>query len=78
MFSKVKKVMYYILAVLAIIAIIVPYILIYFYLKKSGQTITIYPSFKISKIENTTEIDKNALESGLRIANEILEKAKEN
>lgn len=74
--AKLKEYSSILIAILIIIAFVVPYILLYFYLKKQNKTLTIYPKFEIKSISNQNQIDQNALESGIRVCQEILKKAK--
>ena len=64
-----------IFAVILIIAVIVvPYILLIVYLRKNGQTISIYPKFEIREITRTEDTDVGVLGDAVIHANEILKK----
>ena len=66
------------LAIIIIAIIILPYILLIFYLRSKGQTIEIYPKFKIKNIERNTNINEGILNSAVNHAEEILKKIKSN
>lgn len=74
--TKLKEYSSIIIAILIIIAFVVPYILLYFYLKKKGQELSIYPTVTIKSIKTNSTVDKNALADGLRISQEILKRIK--
>lgn len=73
-----NKILNYILGFFIFILIILPYIIIYFILKKNNQKLQLYPEIKIVKITNENEIDSNLLEEALMISSKILDKIKKN
>jgi uncharacterized membrane protein YukC len=77
-FSKIKGWGVVIIAIIAVLVIIIPYFVAYYYMRKANKIITIYPEFSIREIKNQNEIDMNALAGGLRIGQEIVKKLKGN
>lgn len=73
-FDQIKNIGSILAAVLIIAVIVVPYILLIFYLRKNGQTIEIYPKFRLKEINRSTETDGGALGNAVTHAEEILKK----
>lgn len=72
--EHIKNISSVLIAVLIIAVVIVPYIALIFYLRKNGQTISIYPKFEIKEITRTDETDAGALGDAVTHAEEILKK----
>lgn len=72
--EKVKQYGSTILAILIIIAIIVPLVLILIYLRKNNQTIEIIPKVKIKSITNKNNIDQNVLKDAINVSENILKR----
>ena len=72
--EHVKSISSILAAILIIAVVIVPYILLIFYLRKSGQTISIYPKFEIKSIERTDNVNADVLNDSVRHAEELLKK----
>lgn len=67
-----------VVAVITIILLIAPYIILVFYLRRNGQTIQIYPKFKIKSIDRNENIDSTILENAIKHAEEIYKKIRNN
>ena len=75
---KIKKIGSWIIALSIITLVIVPWIFLYYYLRKQKKTIIIYPKFKVVDIKTKGEenINKDALRRGLEAGEEILRRCK--
>jgi len=69
-----KKFKGWIIGLFVIIIVVVPYIILYFYLRKNGKQVTIFPKFKITDIKNEKEIDIKIAEDAIAKGKEILKR----
>jgi len=66
----------WILYVIILILLIIPFGLTYYFLKTNNKQIIFYPKFEIKEIKNAEEIDINVLSAGINTAESILKKLK--
>ena len=70
----IKKFKGWFIGIIIILIVVVPYIILYFYLRKNGKEITIFPEFKIINIKNEKEIDPKIAEDAIAKGKEILKR----
>jgi hypothetical protein len=72
--DRIKDISSILVAVFVILIVIVPYVIMIIYLRKTGQTIQIHPEFKIKSIERNNNIDTEVLGNAVNHAEEIYKK----
>ena len=73
--TKMKNIFAWVITVLILAVLIVPYIVFYFYLRKQGKSLQIHPEFKV--IDSKEEPRQKDIKKAVINAKDILKKAKE-
>ena len=75
--SNLKTVFTWIIAIVIILLIFIPFVMMFFYLQKQGKTIVLYPKIKIVEVKNpSNKINKETLEDAVKIGEDFLERIK--
>lgn len=64
----------WIIAIIVIAIVVVPYIVIFFYLRGKGKTITIKPELSIVDIKNSDEVPTDLISDAVSKGKDILER----
>ena len=63
-------------AIVVIILVAIPFVFVYFYLRKQDKIITIYPKVSVKEVKNKDDIDTKALGDAIKAAESIMKRFK--